>query len=89
MSRHEAGRLKDLMDRYLEGRSLSADHKKLRDGVHELRLDGDGRIFRLYFAHEAGGDVLLALHFAGKKAQRDPAAIDLAIARLKDWRNNR
>lgn len=85
----ELARLQALMERYKQGHARRNDWKYLRDGVYELRLRGDSRIFRLYFAHE-GGDgsqlMLLALHFAGKKKQNDRAAVTLAVDRLREWR---
>jgi len=79
----EKVRLTDLMDRHASGRTLQADHKRLRDGVEELRLRGERRIFRLYCARVEGGLVLLALHFNCKKKNNDKDAIDLAVNRLK------
>lgn len=82
----EATRLSNLMGRFSTGGTLPKDHKRLRDGVQELRLDGHHRIFRLYFGRIESGLVLLALHFNNKKGSDRPA-IDLAAERLKRWRD--
>lgn len=84
-SKRELADLQVLMDRHSAGRTLRHDYKPLRDGVHELRLSGNNRIFRLYFGNADDGLVLLALHFAPKKKQKDDDAIDLAVRRLKEW----
>lgn len=84
----EVTRLADLMGRFASGRTFRKDHKRLRDGVEELRLDGDHRIFRLYFGRIENGMVLLTLHFNSKKKKRDDDAIDLAADRLKRWRDH-
>lgn len=82
----EVGRLEELMDRVACCRTLPGDVNPLRDGVLETRLDGDRRIFRLAYAEVNGGLVLLALHFFPKKKERERAAVDLAISRLKEWK---
>lgn len=87
LTNDEVTRLADLMSRHRFGRTLRADHKRLRDGVEELRLRGERRTFRLYFARIDGGLVLLALHFNIKKKKNDSDAIDLASDRLKRWRD--
>lgn len=88
LTQDEATRLADLMSRFGSGRTLRKDHKRLRDGVEELRLDGDRRIFRLYFGRIENGLVLLALHFKAKKKDNDRDAIDVAADRLKRWRDH-
>jgi putative component of toxin-antitoxin plasmid stabilization module len=87
LTNDEGTRLADLMRRHASGRTLRADHKRLRDGVEELRLRGERRTFRLYFARIDEGLVLLALHFNIKKKNNDSDAIDLAADRLKRWRD--
>lgn len=89
LTQDEATRLANLMQRFLEGRTFPKDHKVLREDVEELRLDGDRRIFRLYFSKTHEGFVLLALHFNGKKKDRDNDAVNLAAKRLRDWRTDR
>lgn len=83
----EVTRLTELMSRFRSDRTLPKDHKRLRDGVEELRLFGDRRDFRLYFGRIEGGLVLLLLHFNAKKKDNDGDAIDLAADRLKRWRD--
>jgi putative component of toxin-antitoxin plasmid stabilization module len=81
----EATRLADLMARFRSGGTFPKDHKRLRDGVEELRLSGDRRDFRLYFGRVENDLVLLMLHFKTKKKNNDSDAIDLASNRLKRW----
>jgi putative addiction module killer protein len=57
------------------------DHKYLRDGVYELRLDlGPG--FRVYYSFE-GNKVILLLLGGDKGSQRTD--IDKACSYWKDW----
>lgn len=85
LSKWEAGRLADVMDRALERRLLPREVKPLRDGVFEIILNGHNRSFRLMFAEVRGGMVLLALKFISKKKQVDRDAVEVAVKRLKDW----
>jgi hypothetical protein len=82
----EAARLEDLMERAADDRLFRHDITPLRDGVNELRLDGDHRIFRLAYAEVNVGAVLLALHFFPKKKMRDGHAVNLAVKRFEEWR---
>lgn len=79
----EATKLTRLMSRFAKGEVLPNDHKVLRDGVEELRMNGDRRIVRLYFSRLDGELVLLALHVHVKKKKNDRDAVDLAVERLK------
>lgn len=85
LSPTEKARLRALMRRFAEGSVLPNDHSHLRQGVEELRLDGNHRIFRLYFGRPGDGLILLALHFQSKKRTRDRRAVDLAVKRLQEW----
>jgi len=68
----------------LEG-VIAARH--LRGEIHEVRAEGDRQSFRVLFAQEGRGRVLLALEALSKKTQRTPPeAIRLAERRLADWR---
>ncbi|MCV3766678.1 type II toxin-antitoxin system RelE/ParE family toxin [Rhizobium sp. TRM95796] len=59
------------------------DHKALRDGVHELRIDlGPG--YRLYYAR--AGDTLVLLLCGGDKRGQG-ADIDRACACWRDWKS--
>jgi phage-related protein len=52
-----------------------------------VRAEGDRQSFRVLFAQEGRGRVLLALEALSKKTQRTPPeAIRLAERRLADWR---
>src|ERR1039458_8563211 len=58
-----------------------------RGEIHEVRAEGDRQSFRVLFAQEGRGRVLLALEALSKKTQRTPPeAIRLAERRLADWR---
>lgn len=90
----EAAKLVTVMDRFAKGVCYPNDHKRLRDGVEELRVKGQRRQIRLYFGRVDEGLVLLCLHVNFKKRQRDGHAIDLAVDRLKrfqrgDWGRER
>lgn len=80
-------RLADLMERIKTGATLPRDVKDLKRGLFEARLTHQGCEYRLFFAKEEGGLLLLGLHFARKKAQTIKRAIDLARERLADWDN--
>ena len=62
--------------------------RHLRGEIYEVRAAHAGQQFRVLFAQEAwGGHILLALEAFSKKTQRTPPRlIDLAEARLRDWR---
>ncbi len=60
---------------------LFGDHKPVRDGVWELRIDV-GAGYRVYYAH-VGNMVIMLTSGGNKKSQsRD---IELAVKLLKDW----
>ncbi|MCL2659418.1 MAG: type II toxin-antitoxin system RelE/ParE family toxin [Acidobacteriaceae bacterium] len=59
------------------------DHKFLRDGVWELRIDvGPG--YRVYYAHE--GKTVVLLLCVGAKGRQD-ADISTAVTNWSDWQN--
>ena len=61
--------------------------RHLRGEIHEVRAEGDRQSFRVLFAPEGRGRVLLALEALSKKTQRTPPeAIRLAERRLAEWR---
>lgn len=62
--------------------------RHLRGEVYEVRAEGKSQSFRILFATEGQhGQVLLALEGFSKKTQRTPPErIELALARLRDWR---
>lgn len=87
----ETARVDEVLRRVEAGDTLDRDVAKIRNAIWEIRVDGDRRIFRLYYA-KLGGDspILLALVFAVKKRRKaDPKAIDRAEKRLADYRNRR
>ncbi|MEU0613468.1 type II toxin-antitoxin system RelE/ParE family toxin [Streptomyces albogriseolus] len=90
LNRHETTKLRTLMERVRLRRTLPGDVKSLGGDLLEVRLDGDHRIFRLLYAEEEGGLVLLGLGFFQKKTQATPP-VQKATAnrRLKDWRKRR
>lgn len=77
-------RLIALMQRIAEGETLPRDVKDLKHGLLEARLTHDGNEYRLFYSSIGGGLVLLALHFAGKKARTIPREIELARRRLAE-----
>jgi len=62
--------------------------KHLRGDIYEVRADASTRSFRLLFSAEGKwSQVLLALSGFAKKTQKTPPReLDLAEARLGDWR---
>ncbi|WP_328582653.1 type II toxin-antitoxin system RelE/ParE family toxin [Streptomyces sp. NBC_00370] len=87
LSKTELAKLRTLMERVRANRTLPGDVKSLGGGILEIRLDGDRRIFRLLYAEEADGLLLLALGFFQKKSQATPPTRKLtAVMRLRDWR---
>jgi phage-related protein len=62
--------------------------RHLRGDIYEVREDGRDQSYRVLFAPEGRyGQILLALEAFSKKTQRTPPAkINLAEARLRDWR---
>jgi putative component of toxin-antitoxin plasmid stabilization module len=83
LSRDEAATVTRVMARYAEGRALRRDHKILRGGVEELRIEGNRRTFRVYFTKVEDGLVLLCLHAHAKKKDNDRDAVDLAVERRR------
>lgn len=80
-----------LMVDFAAGRTGPKDHKRLRDGVEELRLAGDRRAIRLYFGRcdDDDGFVLVAVHIQVKKVDNDRRAVDLAVRRWRDYQAGR
>jgi phage-related protein len=62
--------------------------RHVREDVYEVRAWGSHQTFRVLFAPEGRfGQVLLSLEAFSKKTQRTPPdRIELALARLRDWR---
>lgn len=87
LTRTDLAKLQTIMDRVAEGRTRQGDVKPLRDGVLEVRVVTAGRHLRLAFAEVGNGLILLALHFFQKQRQVEARHIDLAVARLKDWKS--
>ncbi|MGV9953863.1 type II toxin-antitoxin system RelE/ParE family toxin [Streptomyces cellulosae] len=87
LTKTEQARLKMLMDRVKRGATLPGDVKPLGRDLLEVRLDGDHRIFRLIYAEEKEGLLLLGLTFFQKKSQATPLTVKrTASKRLRDWR---
>ncbi|WP_327680831.1 type II toxin-antitoxin system RelE/ParE family toxin [Kitasatospora sp. NBC_00458] len=85
---HERAKLFVLMNRVKDRQTLPGDVKDLGSGILEVRLTGDHRTFRLLYAEQAGGLVLLALSFFQKKSQKTPSnELGAASKRLREWRN--
>ncbi|MBI2683914.1 MAG: type II toxin-antitoxin system RelE/ParE family toxin [Actinobacteria bacterium] len=61
--------------------------RKLRGDIWEVKANGRHSTYRVLFALEGKGRVLLALDAFAKKTQRTPVKlIELAEDRLADWR---
>lgn len=62
--------------------------RHVRGEIYEVRASEEGREYRVLFAAEGRRHhILLALEGFDKKTRRTPAhLIDLALARLADWR---
>ncbi len=61
--------------------------KHLRGEIYEVRADGPGGSYRILFAGEGRGRILLSLVAFAKKTQRTPPGeIETAERRLRDWR---
>lgn len=61
------------------------DHKPLRDGVWELRIDS-GPGYRIYYAKD--GETLILLLCGGDKRKQN-ADIERAISYLNDWKQRK
>lgn len=87
LTQREQAKLRTLMERVRTRQTLPGDVKSLGDDLLEVRLDGDHRIFRLLYAEERGGLLLLGLCFFQKKSQATPPRHKRsAKGRLKEWR---
>lgn len=87
LSKSEVAQLSKLLERIRDGEVLPRDVKYLKaEGLHEARLDGDRRIFRLLFAKRRGTALLVGLSFIAKKRDRMRGSVFKAARnRLKDW----
>jgi phage-related protein len=73
-------------------RGKAAAAKKLRGEIWEAEADGEhGVTYRLLFAEDGhDGQMLVGVVFFNKKIQKTPPRlIELAEARLADWRSRR
>ncbi|MEV7777416.1 type II toxin-antitoxin system RelE/ParE family toxin [Kitasatospora sp. NPDC088351] len=90
LARYELTKLAVLMDRVKARQTLPGDVKNVGHDLLEVRLTGNRRIFRLLYAEETDGLVLLALSFFQKTSRKAPPnELDTAERRLKEWRNRR
>ena len=82
----DAAEIAAAMMQVRERGTFAARH--LRGDIWEVRVTGENRAFRILFSIEGRlGQVLLALEGFTKKTQRTPpATLELAEARLADWR---
>lgn len=86
----EKAKLYVLMGRVKNQATLPGDVKNIGDDILEIRLQGNHRIFRLLYAEEEDGLVLLALCFFQKKQQKTPPDHKAhAVDRHKDWKARR
>ncbi|MGW3299187.1 type II toxin-antitoxin system RelE/ParE family toxin [Streptomyces rubiginosohelvolus] len=90
LTTEEQAKLKVLMQRVIDNKTLPGDVKSLGGDLLEVRLDGDHRIFRLVYSEVSGGLLLLGLMFFQKKTQATPLTVKRsATRRLKDWRKRK
>jgi len=83
----ERTKLYVVMERVQTRRTLPGDVKSLGGDLLEVRVSGDHRIFRLLYAEQAHGLLLLGLVFFQKKTQATPSAVKVkAKRRLADWK---
>ena len=61
---------------------LTGDHKAIRGGIHELRIDVGGG-YRVYFAYIESTIILLA---SGGSKHKQDEDIKAAIQMLQDWK---
>lgn len=89
LSERESGRLDELIGRAEQGKLRDGDIEHISGEIYELRLRGERRIFRLFYATVGeDGAVILGLVFFGKKTQKAPAdKIKLAEQRLSEFRS--
>lgn len=85
LSSWDAVRVADAMERVAAGQALPGEVKALRDGVLEVKVNGQRRTYRMLYAELDGGLVLLGLHFFAKKVQNARDDVDLAAKRLRSW----
>lgn len=60
--------------------------RHLRGEIYEVRAEADGQAFRILFAQETRFILLSLSGFEKKRQKTPPEEIDLAEARLADWR---
>jgi phage-related protein len=88
LTAEEASVIEVVIDRLECGELLPGDVKRLRGEIWELIVPGDRRTFRLRWAEEGEGNILLGLVFFSKKSRKTPSeAIDLAEERLRKHRS--
>ncbi len=84
---HGRAAVVEAMVRRRHDASLANEIKPIAGDILELRATSGGQAFRLLFAAEGKGHVLLALVAFEKKTRKTPkATVDLAKRRLSDWR---
>lgn len=85
-SRHGKARLRDLLERIAERRTLPRDVKHLEGGLLEARLTHDRSEYRLLYSEVQGKRVLLGLRAFQKKTQKTPDRhLDVARDRLAEF----
>ena len=86
LAAEDAAEVLAAMDEVVERGLEAARH--VREDLYEVRAWGSHQTYRILFAPEGRyGQVLLALEGFSKKTRKTPPEkIDLALARLRDWR---
>lgn len=84
---YEQQKIKRLMKKRAAGKDLGKNDKVIVNGggLRELVIDCGNRSFRLIYAMNGGGLLLLALKFFQKTSQTAPHDIEIAKERYKEW----
>lgn len=80
-----AAKIERAMSRIETGTARSSEFEHVRDGVCELRIDADGRWYRVMYGEVNGKFVALSL-ILKKTNKLRPQDVDTAINRLKEYR---
>lgn len=88
MSLQAVAKLERAMKRLEDGQARAFEHERLRNDIHELRVNIDKRWYRVFYAVE--GQLFVALGLLVKKQNKvDKRSIDTAERRLKEHRSRR
>lgn len=88
MSLQAVAKLERAMKRLEDGQARAFEHERLRNDIHELRVNIDKRWYRVFYAVEGQSFVALGL-LVKKQNKVDKRSIDTAERRLKEHRSSR